>query len=231
MASMPAPRAAASTWTRAKCQKSPGYSPSGSKLPSTRAFREADRSPAPKMMASSRGLALAISAALDSPSASSISTSRPMRFGEPELGLELGEQHVVPPDVAGGAGLGDDDDVEGLAGAGDDLDDVAVAPGGVEPVDPDGPHGVAPVLPGEGGHRDRPGADLGRRARRRPRGRGTRGRRRSVAAFMHIFSLLAGVASSERRARGSCTVASSAGWLVGAVGQDCCRWRRSALVR
>ena len=85
MASMPAPRAAARTWTRAKCQKSPGYSLIGSKLPSTRARSEAERSPAPKMMASSRSLARAISAALDRPSASSISTSSPIRLVRPSL--------------------------------------------------------------------------------------------------------------------------------------------------
>ena len=85
MASMPAARAAASTWTRAKCQKSPGYGLTGSKLPSTRACSEADRSPAPKMIASSRSLARAISAALDRPSASSISTSSPMRLRMPSL--------------------------------------------------------------------------------------------------------------------------------------------------
>src|SRR5947208_1198718 len=54
MASMPATRAAVTTCARAKCQKSPGYSLTGSKLPSTRACCDADRSPAPKMTASSR---------------------------------------------------------------------------------------------------------------------------------------------------------------------------------
>ena len=112
MASMPAPRAAARIWTRAKCQKSPGYSPIGSKLPSTRARREAERSPAPKMIASSRSLALAISAAFDSPSASSISTSSPIRLVSPSSGLELGEEHVDPPDVAGRSGFGHDEHVE-----------------------------------------------------------------------------------------------------------------------
>ena len=78
MASIIAARAAVRTWTRAKCQKSPGYGTTGSKLPSTRARSEADRSPAPKISASSLSLAWAISSALAKPSASSISTSKPM---------------------------------------------------------------------------------------------------------------------------------------------------------
>ena len=85
MASTIPARAAVSTCTRAKCQKSPGYSTTGSKFPSTRACSEADRSPAPKISASSRGLAWAISSALASPSASSMSTSRPMGRVSPSL--------------------------------------------------------------------------------------------------------------------------------------------------
>ena len=69
-----------------------------------------------------------------------------MRSRQPELGLELGEQHVDPPHVAGGAGLRDDEHVERVPRAGDDLDDVAVAPRRVEAVDPHGPHRAAPVL-------------------------------------------------------------------------------------
>ena len=111
------------------------------------------------MIASSRSLARAISTALARPSASSMSTSRAMRLAQAELGLELGEQHVDPPDVAGRAGLRDDEHVERVAGAGDDLDDVAVAPRRVEAVDPHRPHGAAPVELGQGGRPRWPGAD------------------------------------------------------------------------
>ena len=156
MASMPAPRAAARTWTRAKCQKSPGYSLTGSKLPSTRACSEADRSPAPKMIASSRSLARAISAAFEQALGLLDEHLEADPLVQAELRLELGEQHVEPPDVAGRAGLGHDDDVERLAGPGDDLDDVAVAPRRVEAVDPHGPHGPTPVLTGQGADRDGP---------------------------------------------------------------------------
>ena len=142
---MPAPRAAARIWTRAKCQKSPGYSRTGSKFPSTRARSDAERSPAPKMIASSRWLAVAISAVLARPSASSISTSSPIAAVETELRLELGEQDVDPPDVAGRAGLGHDEHVEGVARAGDHLDDVAVAPRRVEAVDAHGADRPTPV--------------------------------------------------------------------------------------
>ena len=96
-------RAAARTWTRAKCQKSPGYSLTGSKLPSTRARSEAERSPAPKMIASSRSLAPAISAALRQPLGLLDEHLEADAFGQAELGLQLGEEHVDPPDVAGRA--------------------------------------------------------------------------------------------------------------------------------
>ena len=131
------------------------------------------------MIASSRSLDRAISAALASPSASSMSTSSPMRWSMPELGLELGEQDVDPPDVARRPGLGHDEHVERVAGAGDDLDDVAVAPRRVEAVDAHGAHGPAPVELGERGDRDRRARLPWPPARRRPRGRGRRGRRRS----------------------------------------------------
>src|SRR5919106_1025909 len=85
MASTPAIRAAVTTWARAKCQKSPGYSVTGPKLPSTRARSDADRSPAPKINASRRSLARAISTALARPSASSISTSSAIRRSSPSL--------------------------------------------------------------------------------------------------------------------------------------------------
>ena len=75
-----------------------------------------------------------------------MSTSRPMRFVQAELRLELGEQHVDPPHVAGRAGLGHDEHVERVAGAGDDLDDVAVAPRRVDAVDAHGADGAAPVV-------------------------------------------------------------------------------------
>src|SRR5829696_4855846 len=80
---------------------------------------------------------------------------------EPQLRLQLGEQHVDPPDVAGRARLGHDQHVERLAGAGDHLDDVAVAPRRLQAVDPHGPHRAPPVLPGERGHGNGAGALLG----------------------------------------------------------------------
>ncbi len=163
MASMPATRAAVTTWTRAKCQKSPGYSLTGSKFPSTRACWEADRSPAPKMSASSRSLARPISTALASPSASSISTSRPMRFWRPSLASNWVRRTSTHQTSRAERAFGTMRTSSASRAPGDDLDDVVVAPDGVQAVDPNGPDGPAPVLVGERGHRDRPGSDLGRR--------------------------------------------------------------------
>ena len=78
------------------------------------------------------------------------------RPGETELGLELRQQHVDPPHVAGRAHLRHDQHVERVACPGHDLDDVAVAPRRVDPVDADGPHRRAPVLTGQRTHRDGP---------------------------------------------------------------------------
>ena len=80
----------------------------------------------------------------------------PDPLAQAELGLELGQQDVDPPHVAGRAHLGHDEHVEGITGAGDDLDDVAVAPRRVEAVDADGPHRPAPVQAGQGADRDGP---------------------------------------------------------------------------
>src|SRR3984957_12961569 len=82
---MPAIRAATITLLRAEAQKSPGYSSSGSKLVSTRAPWDSEKSPTPKISASSRGLAVAISSALASPSTSSMSTSRRIGRDRPSL--------------------------------------------------------------------------------------------------------------------------------------------------
>ena len=82
---MPAIRAATITLLRAYAQKSPGYSPSGSKLVSTRAPWDNEKSPTPKISASSRGLAVAISSALASPSTSSMSTSSRIWRDKPSL--------------------------------------------------------------------------------------------------------------------------------------------------
>ncbi len=163
MASIPAPLAAASTWTRAKCQKSPGYSLTGSKLPSTRERSEAERSPAPKMIASSRSLARAISAALREPFGLLDQDLEPDARGEPQLGLELGEEYVHPPDVTRRAGLGHDEHVHRLPGPRDHLDDVAVAPRRLDPVHPDGPDGPAPVAARQRGDSDGPGRLLDHR--------------------------------------------------------------------
>ena len=158
-----AARAAVSTWTRAKCQKSPGYGTTGSKLPSTRARSDAERSPAPKMSASSRWLAWAISSGVGQPFGFLDQDLQADRPGQAELRLELAEQHVDPPHVAGGPHLGHDQHVERVPCARDDLDDVAVAPGRVDAVDPHGPHGPSPVQPGERPDRDGPGRLLRRR--------------------------------------------------------------------
>ncbi len=58
---------------------------SGSKLVSTRAPWEAEKSPAPKMIASSRSLAAAISSTCCRPSVSSISTSSAIRLRSPSV--------------------------------------------------------------------------------------------------------------------------------------------------
>jgi hypothetical protein len=70
---------------------------------------------------------------------------------EGELRLQLGQEDVDPPDVAGRVHLGHDQHVQGVAGARDHVDDVAVAPRRVESVDADGAHGPAPVQPRERG--------------------------------------------------------------------------------
>ena len=80
---------------------------------------------------------------------------------QPELRLQLAQQDIEPPDIAGTAGLRDDENVERLAGTGDDLDHVVVAPDRVEPVDPHRTGGRAPVLRREGGHRIGASLDLG----------------------------------------------------------------------
>src|ERR1700677_2501944 len=82
---MPAMRAATITLLRAYAQKSPGYSPSGTKFVSTRAPWDSEKSPTPKINASSRGLATAISSALARPSTSSMSTSSRMRLSKPSF--------------------------------------------------------------------------------------------------------------------------------------------------
>ena len=126
-------------------------------------------------------------------------------LAQPERLLQLGEQHVDPPDVPRPADLGHDDHVERLAGDGDDLDDVAVGPVRVDAVHPDRAGGASPVevaqRPGRLAARLLPA----RRARRRPPGRGTPGRRRRRRPWRTCRSLLAGVASSERRGRGRCS--------------------------
>ncbi len=179
MASMPAPRAAASTCTRAKCQKSPGYVADRVEVavdPGVQRGRQVAGAEDDGLEPIARpgdlgrvGQALGL---LDE----HLEADPP---AEAELGLELGEQHVDPPHVAGRAGLRHDEHVERLAGAGDDLDDVAVAPRRVEAVDPHGPHRAAPVEARSARRRRSPGPTPWPAARRRPRGRGTRGRRRS----------------------------------------------------
>src|SRR6202012_293933 len=71
-------------------------------------------------------------------------------------GLQLGEQHGDPPNIAGPKRFGDDDGVQVVSCAGDDYDDVVVAPLGVQAVDPDRPNRATPVQFGE--TRDRLGA-------------------------------------------------------------------------
>ena len=97
------------------------------------------------MMASRRSLARAMPEALVRPSASSMRTSRPMRFDIPSFVSNCVSSTSNPPDVTRRARFGHDDHVERFASAGDHLDDVAVAPGRLDAVDAHGTYGPAPV--------------------------------------------------------------------------------------
>ena len=90
----------------------PGIRAPGSKLPSTRARCEAERSPAPKMIASSRPLDRAISTAFSQALGLLDEDLEAYGLRESELAFDLGQEHVNPPNVAAGTGLRDDDDVE-----------------------------------------------------------------------------------------------------------------------
>ena len=104
--------------------------------------------------------------------------------------------------------LGDDENVERLPRARDDFDDVAVAPWRVQPVDANGAHRPAPIQPGQRPTAIARAASFADGAHASSRSKNTRSAPER-AAFSHMCSLLAGVASSDRRDLGSRTSASS----------------------
>ena len=212
MASMPAARAAVTTWKRAKCQKSPGYSLTGSKLPSTRARCEADRSPAPKMMASSRSLARAISAALARPSDSSMSTSSPMRRGSPSLVSSWVSSTSTHHTSRAERALG----TMSTSRASRAPVTTSMTSSWHQGVSSPLTRTARTVRPQSSSVRAATAVarapTLATGAQASSRSRNTRSAP-DDAAFSHIFSLLAGVASSDRRARGARIVASVGGLL------------------
>ncbi len=163
MASIPPMRAAVTTWKRAKCQKSPGVLAHGVEVavdPRAHRGREIAGAEDDRLQPIARprdlggvGESLGL---LDE-------DLQRDRLADAELRLQLGEQDVDPPHVAGRARLGHDEHVEGVASAGDDLDDVAVAPLRLQAVDSHGPQRPAPVELGERAHHRRSGALLGDR--------------------------------------------------------------------
>ena len=82
--------------------------------------------------------------------------------GQAQLRLELGQQHVDPPHVAGPTHLGHYQHVDTVARARHHLNDVAVTPRRLNAVDAHGAHGASPVEAGERADGNGPGRLLDR---------------------------------------------------------------------
>ena len=111
-------------------------------------------------MASSRGLDRAISAALREALGFLNQHLESDAPGQSQLRLQLGQEHIDPPDVTGRSSLGDNDHVERFPGSRHDFNDVAVTPRRVETVDPDRSDSVAPIAAGQGPDGDAAGRFL-----------------------------------------------------------------------
>ncbi len=107
--------------------------------------REAARSAGPRLMPCIRGLAVAMSSMLLTPSAVSSSAVEHDRALDAGLRLELGEQAVHVVDVPRTLDLRDHDHGELVADLGDDLRDVVEHPRRLERVDAHPQGGVAEV--------------------------------------------------------------------------------------